>query len=37
MSETLSNTKPMNMIEAIRSIGRGADAFEGVPFVLDLR
>lgn len=25
------------MIEAIRAIGRGADAFEGVPFVLDLR
>lgn len=25
------------MIEAIRAIGRGADAFEGVPFMLDLR
>ena len=24
------------MVEAIRSIGRGADAFEGVPFRLDL-
>ena len=25
------------MVAAIRAIGRGADAFEGVPFVLDLR
>ncbi len=24
------------MVEAIRSIGRGADAFEGVPFALDV-
>lgn len=24
------------MVEAIRSIGRGADAFEGVPFVLEI-